>query len=208
MSFEHTTYIGVGTKVGGGMIVGFDLVQGRIARLDALQVQTDFMVLNVGIGLTLGGSASWVLALAFNCPSIWLLNHRDVGKGSWSFDLDIGEKWGDLLKALNDVKYLGFLAKIGQAGLRGLGDPSKVLTARSLASDLASAVGAAQSTKPQFLLIGIPGSGAGLQINASYVLEGRLELGNQYTVDGRGPAPGAGGVSGNYAPGARGHGNS
>lgn len=75
----HTTWVGLGVKVGGSLVFGFESTEGIMFRLDLPHTShQEVNITNVRLGLGLGGSIGAVLIYAVNCHSLWDVDRKQL----------------------------------------------------------------------------------------------------------------------------------
>ena len=114
---SRNTWVGFGAKFGGTLIAGrIESTTGVIMNLERPDWSSLFTIESQGIGLGLGGGTVGVLVVAFNCPSIFVMDHSSMA--AWDVGFSIGAKLSTLAKALAQAKEWKAVYPIAQDACR------------------------------------------------------------------------------------------
>jgi hypothetical protein len=167
------TWLGIGEKTGGVLfVVGMEGTEGGVFNLANPSRRAGFSLLNVRLGLGLGGGIGLVAMCVFNCSNIWQLNGQS--NDDWGVNVSLGGKWDDVAKALKNYKFFTTVAKIGSK-LR-LNNPKDIETIRNCLHYIYNEYDiATMGNTPKVISFDTP-IGAGLEVSATYSFGGKIEI--------------------------------
>ena len=167
-------WIGIGVKGGGTLfVVGAELLEGGLLRLDPPNETHSFQVFSVRLGLGLGGGAGLAVLLVFNCDNLWKLNDTDLN--DWGVNLSLGGKWDSLVKGLKNIKFFETVIKAGSK-FKNL-TPKDMETFRNAMHMFYNSydIGTTSPGATKVIAIDVPGAGVGLEISVNYTM-GKIEI--------------------------------
>lgn len=164
---------GLGVKGGGHVfVVGMELLEAGVINANDTNAKNQFQILNVKLGLGLGGSAGMCAVFLFNCPNLWMCNGAIVK--DWGINVALGEKWSDFVKGLKGFKILSKAAQLGYK-LKGL-TPSDIEDGRNLLHYVWNGYDLSSSDSSlKVVTLDIPSTGIGYELSAAFT-EGKLEV--------------------------------
>ncbi|MER3429897.1 MAG: hypothetical protein C4324_02435 [Blastocatellia bacterium] len=112
------TWLGIGAKGGGSVLVGTELTEGGLINLGNPNVREWFSLFSLRLGIGLGASVGLTLICVFNCWNIWFIDKTLIT--DWGFNFAWYGKWDAVAKALKNMKFIATVLRIGPrlAGFR------------------------------------------------------------------------------------------
>lgn len=172
---KYQTWIGTGIEGGGTIVIpGVEYVGGNLMNLGMYRENHDFQILNIRMGLGMGGGVGMVACFVFNCLNLWDLNDTNVD--DWSFDVNVAlvGKWSSLIKSVKGRKLIPILRLMGDKGVNLT--PDQVNLIRDFMSALYGEYEVANAKGPKLLTVEIPAAGIGFELSAHFTLGGQIEI--------------------------------
>jgi len=108
----NKTWLGIGEKTGGILfVVGMEGTEGMVFNIGNILSRANFSLLNVRLGLGLGGGIGLVALCVFNCDNIYQINNKP--SDDWGVNLSVGGQWSKIAKVLKNYKFFTTVARVG-----------------------------------------------------------------------------------------------
>ncbi len=171
---KHKTWIGLGVQTGGGILAGFEHIDGGIFNLGSLSRNYGFKINSARLGLRAGFSNSLIAALVFNCSNVQQLH--GMAYSSNDLSLAIGAKWDSLANSLKQYQFFTTLCKIMYGGkiAKNLEDLEKINKGVEHFFFLDEVEEALETPVPKFVNLGI--AGMGFDVGFSHSFGGKIEI--------------------------------
>ena len=185
----RNTWIGVGTKIGGGLIAaGVESTTGIVFNASNPQWCRPFTIESIRLQAGVGGGIGTSVVLFFNTPSIFTIDQLEIK--DWSVNLSLGPNWTAVVKNLTKMGFFGkaikargaiksaskienlrkttILGKLNGDDLSGLRDGASYLySARDIAS---------RGNKPTIVALDVPFGSFGAEIAICPIIMGKLSI--------------------------------
>lgn len=105
------TWIGVATKVGGGLIAaGVESTTGIMFNALNPNWARPFTIESIRLQLGVGGGIGVNVVMVFNCSSIFSISGTDVN--DWGVNFSLGPNWASMVKNLTKLGFFGKAMKV------------------------------------------------------------------------------------------------
>lgn len=107
----RNTWVGVGTKIGGGLIAGgIESTTGIMFNCLNPTWNTVFSIESVRLQMGVGGGIGANVVVVFNCPSVFTIDKTDVS--DWGVNFSLGPNWTAFVKGLTKLGFFGKAIKV------------------------------------------------------------------------------------------------
>ena len=166
------TWLGIGEKTGGTLfVVGMEGTEGMVFNLGNMSARAGFSLMNVRLGVGLGGGIGLVALCVFNCDNIWRINNTSAD--DWGVNLSLGGQWSKIAKGLKNYKFFTTVARVGAKLRRFVPEDAENL--RNSLHYLYNTFDVGASSEPKAVMIDTP-IGVGLEASINYSFGGKIEI--------------------------------